>query len=374
MKASLALVSVFTAILNTVSADGVVGTAEGFASEVTGGGTATPVYPTTTDELVSYLAGDEARVIVLQQEFDFTGTEGTLTETGCAPWGTGNACQLAINQNGWCDNYQASASKVSVTYDAAATIGITVGSNKSIVGKGTSGVIRGKGLRIVGAQNVIIQNIAITELNPSLVWGGDGITLDSSDLVWIDHVTTSLIGRQHIVLGTDADNRVTISNCKIDGTTEWSPNCDSYAYWGLYFGGSSDKITLKNNYIYHTSGRSPKVTGTTLLHAVNNYFSDINGHAFEIDSSTQVLAEGNLFESVDTIVDGQEGQVLVPDTDGSACSSALSRECQANGYTSSGTWSGSDSSFLSGFSGYNIASAEAYSSVSGLASSAGNTI
>lgn len=28
-------------------------------------------------------------------------TEGTKTATGCAPWGTGSACQLAINQNDW---------------------------------------------------------------------------------------------------------------------------------------------------------------------------------------------------------------------------------------------------------------------------------
>lgn len=41
------------------------GAAEGFAEGVTGGGSATPVYPDTIDELVSYLADDEARVIVL---------------------------------------------------------------------------------------------------------------------------------------------------------------------------------------------------------------------------------------------------------------------------------------------------------------------
>lgn len=375
MKATVVLTSVFAAMLRTAAAaDGVSGTAEGFASEVTGGGSATPVYPTTTDELVSYLSDDTARVIVLQQEFDFTSTEGTATETGCAPWGTGSACQLAINQNGWCDNYQSSAAKVSVTYDKAGVEGISVGSNKSIVGKGTAGVIKGKGLRINGAKNVIVQNIKITNLNPSLVWGGDAVTINNADLVWIDHVTTSLIGRQHIVLGTSADNRVTLSNNYIDGTTSWSANCNTYHYWALYLGGSSDKITLKNNYIYHTSGRSPKVTGSTLLHAVNNYFSDINGHAFEIDSGTQVLAEGNYFSGVDTLVDGQEGSLLVTDSDASACSSGLGRTCQANGYTSSGTWSGTDSSFLSSFSGYTIASASAYSSISGLSSSAGNTL
>lgn len=53
-------------------------------------------------------------------------------------------------------------------------------------------MIRGKGLRIAnGSQNVIIQNIHITELNPQYIWGGDAITLDGADLIWVDHVKVS---------------------------------------------------------------------------------------------------------------------------------------------------------------------------------------
>lgn len=70
---------------------------------------------------------------------------------------------------------------MSVTYDNAAILGITVASDKSIVGVGSSGIIKGKGLRIVsGAKNVIIQNIEITDLNPKYVWGGDAITLNNA--------------------------------------------------------------------------------------------------------------------------------------------------------------------------------------------------
>lgn len=80
-----------------------------------------------------------------------------MTETGCAPWGTSSACQLAINANNWCD---ASYPKVSVTYDKAGTVGIDVASRKTIIGVGSSGVIKGKGLRLItGVSNVIIQNI-----------------------------------------------------------------------------------------------------------------------------------------------------------------------------------------------------------------------
>lgn len=153
------------------------------------------MYPTTTDELISYLGDSQARVIILSGTYDFTGTEGTTTATGCAPWGTATACQVAIDQNSWCENYQSSAAKVSVSYDNAGVEGIKVGSNKSIVGKkGSDATFKGKGIRIVEASNVIVQNVAFTDINPHYVWGGDAVTLDSTDLVWIDHVTVSFSG------------------------------------------------------------------------------------------------------------------------------------------------------------------------------------
>ena len=42
-----------------------------------------------------------------------------------------------------------------------------------------------------GSSNVIIQNIAVADLNHEYVWGGDAISFDGADLVWIDHVTVS---------------------------------------------------------------------------------------------------------------------------------------------------------------------------------------
>jgi pectin lyase len=186
-----------TALMASVASatvTGVTGKPEGFASSATGGGDTAAVYPSTTDELVSYLGDKSARVIVLTKTFDFRGTEGTTTSSGCAPWGTGAGCQTAIDKDKWCENYQPEAPSISsITYDAAGTLGITVGSDKSIIGDGSKGIIKGKGLRIVnGAQNVILQNIQISDINPKYVWGGDAITLDGTDNVWIDHVTVSL--------------------------------------------------------------------------------------------------------------------------------------------------------------------------------------
>jgi pectin lyase len=127
----------------------------------------------------------------LDFRYNFKGTEGTTTETGCRP--ASNKCpgaggQDAINKASWCTNGNAGAGvkSISVTYDTAGVAGINVGSNKSLIGVGSKGVIRGKGLRMAnGAKNVIIQNIHITELNPQYIWGGDAITVDGSDLIWV---------------------------------------------------------------------------------------------------------------------------------------------------------------------------------------------
>ncbi|KKA27238.1 hypothetical protein TD95_005207 [Thielaviopsis punctulata] len=351
----------------------VTGAAEGFAKGVTGGGSAATVYPSTTQELVSYLGDSQPRNIVLTKTFDFTYTEGTVSGSGCAPWGTASACQLAINQNNWCDNYEASAPKVSVTYNKAGVLGITVGSNKSLIGQGSAGIIKGKGLRLVGSKNVIIQNVFITDINPKYVWGGDAITLDGSDMVWIDHVKTSLIGRQHLVFGNSASNRVTVSNCEIDGQTPYSATCNGYHYWGMYFTGSNDMITFKNNYVHHTSGRSPKVAGNTLLHFVNNYISDNSGHAFENEVGAYTLVEGNIFADVKAAITTNTGQMFSsPNVNANkVCSAALGRVCQVNQYISSGTLTDTDTGFLKNFGGKNVASASPVSAVNAVKSSAG---
>lgn len=354
----------------------VSGTPEGFAASVTGGGSAEAVYPTTTDELVSYLTDDVARVVVLQQTFDFTGTEGTTDGTGCAPWGTDTACQVAINKDDWCTNYQPDAPTVSVSYDNAGLNPIKVASDKTILGDGTSGIIKGKGLYLAnGVQNVIIQNIRITELNPQYVWGGDAITLAGTDLIWIDHVTTDLIGRQHIVLGDAASGRVSITNCDIDGESTYSATCDGYHYWNMYFTGSDDQITFKNNYVHHFSGRAPKLGGSTVLHAVNNYWYESSGHGFEVGEGAYVLAEGNVFGDVSTIYEDGDATTVytVNDATGeSACSDYLGRACVSNSFSNSGTFSFADTSVLSKFSSADsIATADAVTGVTGLSSSAG---
>ena len=113
------------------------------------------------------------------------------------------------------------------------------------------------------------------ELNPQFVWGGDAITMDDTDMIWIDNNKFSLIGRQMIVSGWGKAGRVTISDNEFDGRTTWSSGCNGKHYWSMLLIGKEDWYTISGNYIHDMSGRAPHL-GTSdsaiVVHAVNNYF------------------------------------------------------------------------------------------------------
>ncbi|CEL60944.1 pectate lyase, putative [Rhizoctonia solani AG-1 IB] len=351
----------FIAALLCVRGAHAVGTAFGYASGTTGGGSAAAAVPTSTSQLVSWLGDSTARTILLDKVFDFTDTEGSVTGTACAAWTCSPNPQLAINQNNWCDNYYPSASKSTVTYKKAGVSAITVGSNKTLLGKGTAGGIKGKGLRIAGGNNIIIQNIRIYDLNPRFVWGGDAITIDGGSNIWIDHNYIQNIGRQMIVTGYGSAQKVTISDNVFEGSSTYSATCNGRHYWTLYFTGASDTITFARNYIYMTSGRGPKIGGTSgynqLVHMYNNYWVNVAGHALDADTGAKVILEGNYFNTVTTpSLAGSSGVVYAPidSSTSSTCSSYLGRSCYANTLLSSGSLSQKDTSALSAFSSASV--------------------
>jgi pectate lyase len=219
---------------------------------------------------------------------------------------------------------------------------------------------------------VIIQNIHITELNPEYVWGGDAITLDGSDMVWIDHNKFSLAGRQFIVSGWGAAGHVTISNNEFDGVTEWSAGCNGKHYWTLLLIGEEDWYTFQGNWVHDVSGRAPHL-GTDytdsriFFHGVNNYFQNIGGHAFDVDTNTWVLLEGNYFDTVTTPVTDttlNSGALVynVPTVDSaSACSASLGYICEWNRLAGSGEWPElTDQAVLDEFAQYADSLVDAY--------------
>ncbi|KAG8875922.1 hypothetical protein FRB97_004628 [Tulasnella sp. 331] len=327
-----------------------VGTAFGYATGTTGGGSATAATPTSNAQLVSWLGDSTARVIVLTTMFDFTGT--ATSAAGCEPWTCSPNPQLAIDKDDWCENYEPSATKTTITYNSGGMAPITVGSNKTLLGKGSSAGITGTGLYLSGVENVIIQNIRITNINPEFVWGGDAIGIDGGQYIWIDHNYIDHIGRQFIATGYGAVTHTTISNNVFNGQSTYSATCNGCQYWVLILTGDGDQITLALNYFYYTSGRGPHVGGTSgytqKIHIYNNYYVTVLGHAIDPEVGANVLAEGNYFNVVTTPVLAGVGAAYVPTTSAqaSACSSYIGRACQVNAFLNSGTVSAASTSAL----------------------------
>ncbi|MEE5124774.1 pectate lyase [Pseudomonas alliivorans] len=291
---------------------------DGFAKGVTGGATAVAVHPKTLDELKQALCSTydhrgnctdaTPRVVILDHTFDFRGSvlangSATTTETGCMVKACpGGGAQLALNG---ANNFCQSRPSASVTYDNAGLQRLKIGSNKTLQGSGKQAGIQGMGLFMGGGvHNIIVRNLTLSDINAQVVWGGDALTIDGADGVWINHNTFARIGRQMIVTGFGAASHVTISDNEFDGRTSWSSTCDGHHYWVWLFLGSHDMLTLARNYVHDTSGRAPHAGGmhdaAVLAQLVNNVFARLTyqGAIMSRTPSSQLLVEANGFENV----------------------------------------------------------------------------
>ncbi|KAI8930855.1 hypothetical protein NX059_011872 [Plenodomus lindquistii] len=335
------LIVTLAGLAHFATAVSVAGTAEGFAKGVTGGGNATPQYPKDIKELSSLLTDATARVIVLDKTFDYTTSEGTVTGTACANWGTGAKCQRILQDT--CGT----APVETVTYYTAAKTPIKVGSNKTILGIGNKGIIKGKGLSFAG-KNVIVQNIQVSDLNHGYVWGGDALSFASADLIWIDH--TARPGRQHYVFGFTPSTRITLSSNFINGASDYSTGCDAYHHWVFGMVGTGDTITMKNNYITKTAGRGPALSGKTLLHAVNNVWIRHQGprHRGRTCRRPRPRLKERYSKDISNVVTDYAGKIFSSPDEAAdkQCTAQLRRACQVNLF--SGTTSAAASAHLTG--------------------------
>ncbi|KAJ1302474.1 hypothetical protein OPQ81_002792 [Rhizoctonia solani] len=202
------LVKTFIAALVAAHGALAVGTPFGYATGTTGGGNAAPSVPSSPAQLVSWLGDNIPR--------------GNESGTICKPWTCSPGAQVAIDVNGWCGREQKQAETTTATWKKAGRTAINVGSNKTLLGKGAAGWIKGKGLRIAGSSNIIIQNVRFSDINAPFVWGGDALTIDGGKQIWIDHNYFKDVGRQFIVTGYGAAQGVTISDNVFDGSGTYS--------------------------------------------------------------------------------------------------------------------------------------------------------
>ena len=139
---------------------------------------------------------------------------------------------------------------------------ITTKANKTLVGMGRGANLRGAAIAIrsnEGSYNHIYRNLAIYDVNPHLIEGGDGLeTVGTASKhvkkFWADHISYKWISD---VMDMEFLDEGTISYLDFDGANDF--NC-----WGTdpYMALVEDAhLTYANNYWHNTYGRVPKVTG-----------------------------------------------------------------------------------------------------------------
>ncbi|MBB5873601.1 pectate lyase [Allocatelliglobosispora scoriae] len=174
---------------------------------------------------------------------------------------------------------------------------ITVGSNKTILGN-SGATIAGCGLNVSNASNVIIRNIAFRD------WDDDGINVQYSTRVWIDHNSFS----------NGYDGAVDVKRASDYVTISWNRvfNHDK----SMLLGHSDDnagedaghlRVTYHHNWFDGSNQRHPRVRFGNPVHVYNNYYNGNGGYGVASTCGAGVLVEGNYFENVDDTYHRGEG-------------------------------------------------------------------
>lgn len=210
----------------------------------------------------------------------------------------------------------------------ARQIVINVGSNKSIIGRGSDAKIVGGTLMLKEVDNVIIRNIAFEDSfdmfpqwdptdGPHGEWNSeyDLVSLAGATHVWIDHCTFSDGARPDKSARVLFGRRVQHHDGAVDVTLGASLVTLSYNHFHDHdktnLIGSSDnrtadegrlKVTLHHNYYENAMQRLPRVRFGQ-VHVYNNYFvasRDYEPYPFEyiigVGKSSRIYSEQNYFQ------------------------------------------------------------------------------
>jgi pectate lyase len=234
-----------------------------------------------------------------------TGLAGWATQGGGTTGGGSAPTTTVSSSSALSSALSASGSRVirvSGTISCSGMLRVT--SNKTVVGN-AGAAISGCGFNISGASNVIVRNLSFRG------WDDDGINVQESQRVWIDHnsFTDGYDGAVDIKRGSDY---VTVSWNRVYGH-------DKAMLLGHSDGnGSQDRghlrVTYHHNWFDGSGTRHPRVRFGNPVHVYNNLYSN-NEYGVASTMGAGVLVEGNVFENVEdpTLVgyaDSDDGSIV----------------------------------------------------------------
>ncbi len=266
--------------------------AEGFGASATGGDDGKIVVASDSASIRKYLQSTDALTILVPEgTYDFrqfrnavteakkksrTWCKTTCTEKNRVTGKTNTFYRITFKANSCSDLTEAGVQIVQESENLQQWENwITTKSNKSLIGMGRGANLRGAAIAVrtnEGSGNHIYRNLAIYDVNPHLIEGGDGLETVGTAAshikkFWADHISYKWISD-----GMDMEfvDEATISYLDFDGANEY--NC-----WGTdpYMALVEDAhMTYANNYWHNTYGRVPKVTGEnngSQVHLYNQY-------------------------------------------------------------------------------------------------------
>lgn len=190
--------------------------------------------------------------------------------------------------------------KGKISSPTTTVVTIKHGENISILGLGGTAELDNVGLNIRNYKNVIVRNLKIHEV----FYPNDGLTIDESQHVWVDHCEFySKIGAG---IGVDTyDGLLDIKKGSRYITVSWNHFHDHMKTMLI---GHTDnvnqepidsemRITLHHNFFENTDGRNPSLRWGA-VHMFNNYLKDIADYGIAVRQGAHALLENNVYENV----------------------------------------------------------------------------
>lgn len=241
--------------------------------------------------------------VISEPDYSLVGfAEGVTGGTGGRTVQTQSASQF----KSYCESSERLIIEVTGRIDNTST---KIKSNKTIIGQGTSGEIKGSTLSIGDGSNIIIRNMIIHHAPK----GKDVISISGGNNIWIDHCDIyssigDLNGDGRIdtvgdISGGDVDwydGLIDMTESSKNITISWNIIHDSFKSMLVGKSDSDDsdrRITFHHNYFHDLWERVPSYRGGT-GHVYNNYFKDIIQSAVNSRRKAKLLVEGNVFENV----------------------------------------------------------------------------
>jgi len=227
--------------------------------------------------------------------------EGWSTQSGGTSGGSASTTVTVTSLSALTSAAGSSTSQtVKVSGNFTCSSDVTVASNKTILGVGSSSGLTGCGLKIKGVNNVIVRNLKIAKV-PAGNGNGDAIHIEKATHIWIDHNDLSS-DTSH---GTDYyDGLLDITHAADYITVSWNYEHDHVKCDLL--GHSDDnasedtghlRVTYHHNYFRNCDQRGPRVRFGNPVHVYNNYYYNSGTYGVASTCNAGVYVERNYFEN-----------------------------------------------------------------------------